>query len=318
MHETRNNGKDHLYYYYAASGSIGSISYNGVRYAFLKNLQGDVIAILDTDGEVVARYTYDAWGKVLSATATPSLTQPTLPTLIPSAIGGITTIPTPDGTTGSQEIYQCGWDYWGEWYFHGIWSLGEENFMIAELSAWRFFIKILSGGLIITILGLFTGCVNHDQKVMGIPIIESNVNIFDVLECEYSPDEIQNIMNMRVTLPELNEKYPVKCLKMHNDAYYAYYRSDENLLILLYDREGVKKNYRLCFPDVSCDRLTSITSGTSLTEVQSIDPKAHYTFLYAGDINFPKVSTHYTTDGYMVQITYDENLFVREIAVKLL
>ena len=39
VHETRNNGKDHLYYYYDASGSIGSISYNGVRYAFLKNLQ---------------------------------------------------------------------------------------------------------------------------------------------------------------------------------------------------------------------------------------------------------------------------------------
>ena len=94
--------------------------------------------------------------------------------------------------------------------------------MIAELSAWRFFIKILSGGLIITILGLFTGCVNHDQKVMGIPIIESNVNIFDVLECEYSPDEIQNIMNMRVTLPELNEKYPVKCFIHH---FYLYKRS---------------------------------------------------------------------------------------------
>ena len=55
-------------YHYDANGSIGSISYNGVRYAFRKNLQEDVIAILDTDGEVVARYTYDAWGKVLSVT----------------------------------------------------------------------------------------------------------------------------------------------------------------------------------------------------------------------------------------------------------
>ena len=68
VHETRNNGKDHLYYYYDASGSIGSISYNGVRYAFRKNLQGDVIAILDTSGNVVARYTYDAWGRILSIT----------------------------------------------------------------------------------------------------------------------------------------------------------------------------------------------------------------------------------------------------------
>ena len=62
-------GEDsHLYYYYNANGNIGSISYNGVRYAFRKNLQGDVIAILDTSGNVVARYTYDAWGKVLSVT----------------------------------------------------------------------------------------------------------------------------------------------------------------------------------------------------------------------------------------------------------
>ena len=40
VHETRNNGTNHLYYYYDANGSIGSISYNGVRYAFRKNLQG--------------------------------------------------------------------------------------------------------------------------------------------------------------------------------------------------------------------------------------------------------------------------------------
>ena len=60
VHETRNDGANHLYYYYDANGSIGSISYNGVRYAFLKNLQGDVVAILDTNSNIVARYTYDA------------------------------------------------------------------------------------------------------------------------------------------------------------------------------------------------------------------------------------------------------------------
>ena len=68
VHETRNDGANHLYYYYDANGSIGSISYNGVRYAFRKNLQGDVIAILDTSANIVARYTYDAWGRILSIT----------------------------------------------------------------------------------------------------------------------------------------------------------------------------------------------------------------------------------------------------------
>ena len=49
-------GEDsHLYYYYDANGNIGSISYNGVRYAFRKNLQGDVIATLDTSGKYLRR-----------------------------------------------------------------------------------------------------------------------------------------------------------------------------------------------------------------------------------------------------------------------
>ena len=38
------------------------ILYNGTPYYFQKNLQGDVIAIADQNGEVVARYRYDAWG----------------------------------------------------------------------------------------------------------------------------------------------------------------------------------------------------------------------------------------------------------------
>ncbi len=43
--------------------SVCGIVYNGIPYYFLKNLQGDIIAITDQNGEVVARYTYDAWGK---------------------------------------------------------------------------------------------------------------------------------------------------------------------------------------------------------------------------------------------------------------
>ena len=45
--------------------------YNNVPYYFIKNLQGDVIAIANARGEVVARYSYDAWGvcTVVSDTA---------------------------------------------------------------------------------------------------------------------------------------------------------------------------------------------------------------------------------------------------------
>ena len=41
---------------------VCGIEYNGTAYFFLKNLQGDVIAITDASGETVVRYSYDAWG----------------------------------------------------------------------------------------------------------------------------------------------------------------------------------------------------------------------------------------------------------------
>ncbi len=41
---------------------VCGISYNGNLFSFLKNLQGDVIGLVDDNGETVARYSYDAWG----------------------------------------------------------------------------------------------------------------------------------------------------------------------------------------------------------------------------------------------------------------
>ena len=59
-----------LYYFYDAAGSITGFEYNGTPYYFQKNLQGDIVRILNASGQVVTEYTYDARGKVLSVTGT--------------------------------------------------------------------------------------------------------------------------------------------------------------------------------------------------------------------------------------------------------
>ena len=56
-----------LYYYYDETGVAG-FELNGTVYYYLKNIQGDVINILNSSGQVVVTYSYDAWGKVLSVT----------------------------------------------------------------------------------------------------------------------------------------------------------------------------------------------------------------------------------------------------------
>ncbi len=58
--EYRSNGET-LWYYYDASG-IEGFSHSGVRYHYLKNLQGDIVGITNSDGNLVAQYFYDAWG----------------------------------------------------------------------------------------------------------------------------------------------------------------------------------------------------------------------------------------------------------------
>ena len=60
-------GNNVLVYLYAADGLAG-FQYNGVNYYYLFNGQGDVVGILNSSGTLVAKYTYDAWGKLLSVT----------------------------------------------------------------------------------------------------------------------------------------------------------------------------------------------------------------------------------------------------------
>ena len=56
------SGTDELHFFYDAQNRPAVVVYNGTAYAYVKSLQGDVIAILDAAGNVVVSYVYDAWG----------------------------------------------------------------------------------------------------------------------------------------------------------------------------------------------------------------------------------------------------------------
>ena len=64
--ETIENGNevDVLEYVYDNNGEVCGLKHNGSVYLYVKNLQGDVIRILDRDGKPVVRYVYNAWGKI--------------------------------------------------------------------------------------------------------------------------------------------------------------------------------------------------------------------------------------------------------------
>ena len=59
LSETRPTGT--IWYYYD-NGGICGFQYNGAKYYYEKNLQGDITAIYDGNGNKKAEYVYDAWG----------------------------------------------------------------------------------------------------------------------------------------------------------------------------------------------------------------------------------------------------------------
>ena len=67
-------GNDELHFFYDASGSPAMVEWNNgtttAKYAYVKNLQGDIIAIIDNTGAEVVKYTYDAWGTPVSTSGT--------------------------------------------------------------------------------------------------------------------------------------------------------------------------------------------------------------------------------------------------------
>ena len=62
-----------LLFYYDSDESATSFSYNGTMYFYVKNLQGDVVRIIDLSGTEVASYVYDAWGNIKDTKGEPTI-----------------------------------------------------------------------------------------------------------------------------------------------------------------------------------------------------------------------------------------------------
>ena len=67
-HMTR--GTDTLHFFYDAQSRPVKVKYNGTMYTYVHKLQGDIVGILDSAGDLVVEYRYDAWGKAISVAGT--------------------------------------------------------------------------------------------------------------------------------------------------------------------------------------------------------------------------------------------------------
>ena len=58
-------GSSTMRFTYGINGHPVSLNYDGIVYYYVTNAQGDVVAILNSSGQEVVSYTYDAWGNTV-------------------------------------------------------------------------------------------------------------------------------------------------------------------------------------------------------------------------------------------------------------
>jgi len=58
-------------YLYNKDNAVCGMTYDGTTYYYIKNLQGDVTALTNSDGNIVASYYYDSWGKLYGVIGDP-------------------------------------------------------------------------------------------------------------------------------------------------------------------------------------------------------------------------------------------------------
>ena len=68
LKETVSGAENYVLEYLYDESGVAGIKYNGSALYFIKNLQGDVIALTDDSAIKLVQYTYDAWGNVISIT----------------------------------------------------------------------------------------------------------------------------------------------------------------------------------------------------------------------------------------------------------
>ena len=67
-------GNDTIVFLYDEKGNKYGFDYNGTKYYYIFNVQGDVIGILNQSGTQIVSYQYDPWGKVLSVSGSEAAT----------------------------------------------------------------------------------------------------------------------------------------------------------------------------------------------------------------------------------------------------
>ncbi len=140
---------------------------------------------------------------------------------------------------------------------------------------------------------------------MKIEISPSDKSLVDSASQIYDEPQLMELAKFNGSMNELNTKHPIECLREDNGMYRASYLGDGSIAVLLFYYSGNRILGNIYSTQLLKSDFDRLVKGQLLDEVRAIDPNGEYLFLYTGRNDTPKVSSHYTKDGYLITIEYD-------------
>ena len=140
---------------------------------------------------------------------------------------------------------------------------------------------------------------------LNIEISPPDKSLVDLASNVYDRTELLELAKFNGSLNELNIKYPIECLRKDNGTYRASYLGDGSIVIFLFDGSGNKIGGGTYSAQLLKSDFDGLVKGQSLDHVKAVDPNGEFLFLYTGRNDAPKVSSHYTKDGYLITVEYN-------------
>ena len=145
----------------------------------------------------------------------------------------------------------------------------------------------------------------------------STKSVLELITQTYIRPQLEEIAQYSGNLNELNDSYPIECLRKKGDTYRVSFWGEDSLAILIFDSEGNKSFGKVYTQSPVAAEFNAVLPGKTVEDVKLIDPEGEYLFLYTGRNDYP-YSTHYTRDGYFVIVEYDSTNTVIAITKELI
>ena len=164
--------------------------------------------------------------------------------------------------------------------------------------------QILILTIVILLSSIISSCAKGEKEMTISPLDKS---LPMLVTTHYDNNQLKKIANQTDSISTLNEIFPIECIRKDGNLYRVSYLGYEMVAVLAFDANGKMIMGSTYVTNTLKEDFEKVSIGDSLDDVREIDPCGEYLFLFTGRNDSPKLSSHYTKDGYLIIIEYDDN-----------